>query len=139
MLRFLPFIIWFALALYAMIDCVRTPADRMPGRLAKPLWILLIILVPLGLGAVAWIIVSGAQRAEDAAAGRPIERTPRPSRPSPQRRSSRPVAPDDDPDFLAQLEQQARAKRRERRKREREGRQPETRPADDELPEQSGD
>lgn len=118
MLRFLPFILWFALALYAVIDCVRTPAHQMPGRLAKPVWLLLIVLVPVGLGAVGWIVVAGAQRAEDRqqAASRPGT-TPRPM---PRRRPSRPVAPDDDPDFLAQLEQQARARRREERRRERE-------------------
>lgn len=119
MLRFLPFILWFALALYAVIDCVRTPTHQMPGRLAKPLWLLLIVLVPVGLGAVAWIIVAGAQRAEDRQQF-PAERRSTTPRPAPRRRPSRAVAPDDDPDFLAQLEQQARARRREERRRERE-------------------
>lgn len=119
MARFIPFIAWFALALYASIDCGRTPRESMPGRLAKPLWFLIIILVPFGLGAVAWIVVKGAQQVEDRqryGGGFNVPSAPNfPSFPNAPRRRRGPVAPDDDPNFLAHLEQQARARRREER------------------------
>lgn len=141
--RFLPFLLWFALALYACIDCGRTPRDAMPGRLAKPLWFVVIILVPLGLGAIAWIVVKGAQQAEDAerlgrapgsrgGSGEAAQRGPRRPRPT------GPVAPDDDPAFLAQLDQQARARRRTLRQQEQEAaRRAETEATG--TPEASGD
>lgn len=140
MARFLPFLAWFVLSLYATIDCVRTPRDRTPGGMARPLWIVVIWVIPI-LGALAWLLVKAAQRAEDGQAlarGRSREDAPSSTRSGaagPRRRG--PLAPDDDPDFLADLAQQRRARLREERRRAKEARDPrragpaadETRPA----------
>lgn len=82
----LPIIIAVALAVYAFIDCGQTERHRVRS-LTKPAW-LLIILIPI-LGPVAWLLL-GRPHAPD----RPGPRSaPRP----------RPVAPDDDPEFLRQI------------------------------------
>ena len=110
------FILWLALTLYALIDCIRTPKDNMPGKVPKILWILLILLLS-HIGAIAWIIVSRVAAAE--AKGGVIEpniwsseesvplsfgRKPTPEQPS---------APDDDPEFLEEVSRKLREKQRE--------------------------
>lgn len=110
------FILWLALTLYALIDCIRTPKDNMPGKVPKILWILLILLIS-PIGAIAWIIVSRVAAAE--AKGGVIEpniwsseesvplsfgRKPTPEQPS---------APDDDPEFLEEVSRKLREKQRE--------------------------
>lgn len=84
MLRVLLFAVGFGLSLYALIDCVRTEDNRVKS-LPKIVWLLLIVLVTY-LGPIAWIV-----------AGRDRQWPP-----FPQER--RPIAPDDDPDFLRNLE-----------------------------------
>jgi len=106
MLRFLPILLVFALALFALIDCLARDEDEIRG-LPKVIWVFVILLFPL-LGSIAWFI-----------AGRPRSAVPGgPWRPaagfgeSPRRR---PVAPDDDPDFLRGLDQRRRDEDEERR------------------------
>lgn len=77
-------VVGFGLSLYALIDCIRTEDDRVKG-LPKIVWILLIVFVSY-LGPIAWII-----------AGRDRQ-WPVPGE------QKRPVAPDDDPDFLRDLD-----------------------------------
>ena len=106
------FVLAFALQLYALLDCARTPDENMPARMPKFMWVALIILVPT-VGAIAWIIVSRVSAAERR--GGYVEPTVwsskegtsfrRPERP-------RPLAPDDDTDFLRDLEQDLRRCRR---------------------------
>lgn len=84
MLRVLLFAVGFGLSLYALIDCIRTEDNRVKS-LPKIAWILLIVLVTY-LGPIAWI-VAGRDRQWPTL---PEER--------------RPIAPDDDPDFLRNLE-----------------------------------
>ncbi len=128
------FILWLALTLYALIDCIRTPKDNMPGKVPKSLWILLILLIS-PIGAIAWIIVSRVAAAE--AKGGVIEpniwsseesvpisfgRKPTPEQPS---------APDDDPEFLEEVSRKLREKQREeyeRKKREKEDEKLQPRP-----------
>jgi len=105
--RVLPVVLGVALIIYAFIDCVRTPPRLMPPGLPKPVWLLVIALVPL-IGALAWLLVSRL----------PAQGTSRGRRP-------RPVAPDDDPEFLANLDWQARKAHYERLRREREQREAE--------------
>lgn len=139
------FILWLALTLYALIDCIRTPKDNMPGKVPKILWILLILLIS-PIGAIAWIIVSRVAAAE--AKGGVIEpniwsseesvpisfgRKPAPKQPS---------APDDDPAFLEEVSRKLREKQREeyeRKKREKEDEKLQPRPDENSDPEKSTD
>ncbi|RRD29527.1 PLD nuclease N-terminal domain-containing protein [Actinomyces bowdenii] len=110
-MRIVLIVLAFALVLYSLLDCARTPEENMPARMPKFLWIALIILFPT-VGAIAWIIVSRVKAAEER--GGYVEPTVwsskegtafrRPDRP-------RPVAPDDDPEFLRGLEQGIRRRR----------------------------
>lgn len=100
MLRFLPIILGVVVTIYALIDCVRYEEEPLPGGVPKPLWVVL-ILVLLPVGGIAWLVVSRVS-----AAGAPREAgTSGPSLRSPTRpaRRPRPMAPDDDPEFLASL------------------------------------
>ncbi|CAM3104184.1 PLD nuclease N-terminal domain-containing protein [Actinomyces slackii] len=100
-----------ALVLYALLDCARTPEDNMPARMPKLVWVCMIIIAPM-VGAIAWIIVSRVKAAEER--GGYVEPTVwssregtsfrRPERP-------RPSGPDDDPDFLRNLEQDIRRRK----------------------------
>jgi hypothetical protein len=92
--RFLPFLIAVALAVYALFSCVQTRAKDVPY-LPKLVWLVLIVFAPF-VGPVAWLLVLRAQ-------GPQPQRAPVAGRSAP-RRPTRPVAPDDDPDFLASLE-----------------------------------
>ena len=100
-----------ALTIYSLLDCARTPEESMPARMPKLLWIVIIVMVTV-IGPIAWIIVSRVKAAEDrdgaveptlwsSKEGTTFRRAERP----------RPVAPDDDPEFLRGLEQDIRRKR----------------------------
>lgn len=106
-MRYLPFILLLALTIYALVDCVRNDDAGLPVALPKGVWVILIVLFP-GIGPIAWLVVSRAGRQ----AGREgstaySTSTPPPSYRPPRRPSRpvrmRPVAPDDDPEFLASL------------------------------------
>jgi hypothetical protein len=88
--RFLPFLISLALSVYALFSCIQTPDEDVP-HLPKLVWILLIVFVPF-VGPIVWLLMLRTQSVQRDTVVRP----PKPS--------ARPVAPDDDPDFLASLE-----------------------------------
>ena len=70
---------------YGLVDVIRTDA-RLTRGISKPAWIVVMIVLPV-LGAILWLLI-----------GKP-RGTP------PQRQAQRhPTAPDDDPDFLRNLE-----------------------------------
>ncbi|RTE47679.1 hypothetical protein DDD64_08375 [Actinotignum sanguinis] len=99
--------------IYGIIDVIRTDTTRMPGRLRKPAWLALTVLVPV-LGSLLWIAFSfpvkfPQQNISLGSFGR--------GRSSSQRRR-RPVAPDDDPDFLSRLDAENRFREWERQQRE---------------------
>ncbi|WP_316523419.1 PLD nuclease N-terminal domain-containing protein [Kitasatospora brasiliensis] len=103
MLRILLTIILpLALWVWAFVDCLTTPEDEVK-HLPKVVWVLIVLLFP-PLGPIAWLI-AGKQRGflravpAEAYPGHPAD--DRPSRPAP--RGGRPMAPDDDPEFLASL------------------------------------
>lgn len=111
-MRAVAYVLALALVIYTLLDCARTPDEDMPARMPKMLWIVLVVLVPV-IGPIAWIIVSRVKAAEER--GGTVERTVWSSdkgisfhRPGP----ARPVAPDDDPEFLRGLEQELRRRRR---------------------------
>lgn len=72
-----------ALTIYSIIDCSRTPEDKIRS-LPKWAWLVIILFVP-GLGGIAWIIAG------------------RPQGPGRRRRRGKIVPPDDNPDFLGKL------------------------------------
>ncbi|MER7668027.1 PLD nuclease N-terminal domain-containing protein [Kitasatospora sp. NPDC096128] len=95
----LPLVLW----VWAFIDCLTTPEAEVK-HLPKPIWVIIVLLFP-PLGPIAWLL-AGKQRgflragAPDGQPGRP----PAGGRPGPGApRGGRPLAPDDDPEFLASL------------------------------------
>ena len=83
----------------------------MPARMPKFLWIILVVLFPT-IGPIAWIIVSRVKAAEER--GGFVEPTVWSSKEGttfrrPER--ARPMAPDDDPEFLRDLEQDIRRRK----------------------------
>lgn len=85
-LRALVTVLALGLTVFALIDCIRTDKHRVQA-LPKIVWVLVIVLVPV-VGPVAWLL-AGRSRATPGRVARPG-----------------PVAPDDDPEFLRQLEWQ---------------------------------
>lgn len=89
----------------------------MPARIPKWLWLLLIILVPI-LGSIIWLFfkyrnVLSSDYRVGGGAGRP--------NPFNRNTQSGPIAPDDDPEFLARLEARNRRQAYEERKRQENG------------------
>jgi hypothetical protein len=93
--RFLIYAIPAVVVLYALIDCILIPGS-LARSLPKWVWLVVIVLVPF-FGAVAWL-VAGRPRRDPVAAGSPggVARLV-------PRRTTGPVAPDDDPTFLRKL------------------------------------
>lgn len=91
MVRFLPFLISLVLSVYALFSCIQTPDEDVP-HLPKLVWIVLIVFVPF-VGPIVWLLMS---RTQPGPAAGTVRRSPSPG--------SRPVAPDDDPDFLKSLD-----------------------------------
>lgn len=87
MIRVLPWLIVLVAWLYGMVDCVMADRRAVRGGISKTVWFLIAVLP--AVGTALWF-----------AFGRPRGTTP-PRTGSGQGR--RPVAPDDDPDFLRGL------------------------------------
>lgn len=107
MLRVVVPIVVLVVFVYGLVDVIRTDA-RLTKGISKPAWIVVQIVLPV-VGAVLWFII-GRPRATSAA-------------PASYRHT---VAPDDDPEFLRNLEvrrrQQAEAERLKKLKDELEAR-----------------
>ena len=82
-----------AVTIYAAADWHRTPEDEMPGKIAKPIWLMIILFTATvaAIGPIAWLVLRWVSR-------------------------------DDDPEFLFRLERDIQRKRREEERRERERR-----------------
>ncbi|MER7750599.1 PLD nuclease N-terminal domain-containing protein [Kitasatospora sp. NPDC097643] len=91
----LPLALW----VWAFIDCLSTPEDEVK-HLQKPLWVIIVLLFP-PLGPIAWLVAGKRRGLRVAAEGGPDDRA-RADRPG-LRPDGRPLAPDDDPEFLASL------------------------------------
>ncbi|CCH77102.1 conserved exported hypothetical protein [Nostocoides japonicum T1-X7] len=87
MVRYLPLLLVLAVIVWALVECLQTPSTEVRA-LPKLVWVAVIVLLPI-LGAVAWFV-----------AGRP---TGHPGGGGSGRTLSRPMGPDDDPDFLRRL------------------------------------
>jgi hypothetical protein len=94
MLRVLLFVVPIALAIYALVDLVQTRDEDVQG-LPKLAWVALIVLIWV-VGPVAWLVAG--KRGRRWLPGL----SPRPAGPS-GGAPGRPIAPDDDPDFLRGL------------------------------------
>lgn len=107
MLRVLAVIAAFALLVYALSDFA-TSDERDRGGIPKWLWVIIIVVL-VYFGPLAWIAYSRSRRSAGATSG---------GRPSPgaaprgRRRPGQPVAPDDDPDFLWRLAREQREQAR---------------------------
>ena len=111
MLRIALVVAMLAVTIYAAADWHRTPEDEMPGKIAKPIWLMIILFTATiaAIGPLAWLVLRWVSRAEKAQR----KQAEAPKRPS---------APDDDPEFLFRLERDIQRKRREEERREQEGR-----------------
>lgn len=96
MLRVVGVVVVLVIFVYALVDVIRTDGRYTRG-ISKPAWIVVMIVLPL-LGAVLWFIF-----------GRPY------GKPSSQPVRRHPTAPDDDPEFLRNLETRRRNKAEEER------------------------
>ena len=101
-----------AVTIYAAADWHRTPEDEMPGKIAKPIWLMIILFTATiaAIGPIAWLVLRWVSRAEK-------KQTRAPEAPK------RPSAPDDDPEFLFRLERDIQRKRREEARRAQRSRQ----------------
>lgn len=105
MLRYLPFLLVLALWIYAFIDCLNTPEQEVK-HLPKVVWIIIVLLFgEVLIGPVAWLVAGKARKVS--ADG---------SAPSEWHRSHRTewVAPDDNPDFLKSLKDEAAPSKEEK-------------------------
>jgi hypothetical protein len=100
-MRYLGMLLLIGLVVYCVVDIVRSEDHERLGAPAA-LWVLLVVLIPV-LGSVAWLAVSRSRRA----AARAGTGTGRP------RSAPRPVAPDDDPEFLWRLDRERQTRRAE--------------------------
>ncbi|MFI2753408.1 PLD nuclease N-terminal domain-containing protein [Cellulomonas sp. P22] len=99
MLRYLPFMVDLAVLVYCLIDCIQADPDRVRN-LSKTGWIVLIVILPIA-GGVAWLVAGRPEQSRQGA-----RRPPWPSTSTagfPEYERPRPLAPDDDPEFLAGL------------------------------------
>jgi len=101
--------------LFCLLDVITTDGSEV-RHLPKIAWILMVVLIN-PVGGIAWLLVGRPQADTGSAAGRP-----RPGRPTsggsnrlPRSRPSSPLAPDDDPEFLAELRRREQELRRKKR------------------------
>ena len=109
MLRVVLSVLSVALTIFALADCIQAPEEKVRG-IPRWAWIVLVVLVPW-VGPITWLVVSRL-------GGTPEERRS-------AQQSRRPLAPDEDPEFLRRLDEDIRRERRQREqeRREREQRQ----------------
>ncbi len=102
----------FALVwIFCVVDVIMTP-ERLCRNLPKLAWVLIVLLF-LDIGALAWLIAGRPWAARTWGAGAPTlaSRPPVPAATGP----SRPTNPDDDEEFLASLRLRAEEQRRRAR------------------------
>ncbi|MGW1057462.1 PLD nuclease N-terminal domain-containing protein [Micromonospora rubida] len=92
------FLIQIVLAVCALISCLSAEEGQVRG-LPRIAWVLIILFFPL-VGSIAWFVAG-----REPAGGRPRAAGPIGRAPADRRR---PVAPDDDPEFLSSLAERSR-------------------------------
>jgi hypothetical protein len=98
MLRVVGILLLLAIYIWFIIDVIRTPAPQARS-LPKLVWLLLVVLIPL-VGGVLWFFLGRARPAPGSRFGR--------------RRG--PQAPDDDPNFLKKVDEEAWRQRMRKRR-----------------------
>ncbi len=91
------FIIDLLLLVVALIDCISTDESDVRN-LPKLAWVFIVLLFS-PVGAIAWFVAGRPRKAAAGSGGRW-----RPGAGFPEAQRPRPVAPDDDPEFLAGLD-----------------------------------
>lgn len=122
MARVLFVVLVIAVTVFALADWARADPDAMPGGLPKPLWLPLLLIVPV-FGPLVWVVTRYVARAE------------RQQSAGPRAAPAEPVPPDDDPEFLFRVERDIRRRRKDERKHGRGAKGPHpkgTRPSGDE-------
>ena len=104
--RFLLFAIAFVVVLYALIDVLVSRGDDVRS-LPKPLWVLVVLVLPV-LGAAGWFVWGRPRLLGDGGGLAPG-------------RGRGPVAPDDDPAFLRQIDDVTWSERMRQRREKRDG------------------
>jgi hypothetical protein len=94
MLRVVLFTLYIAVVVYCISDAVQRP-EKQPYGVPRWAWVMIILLFPF-LGAGAWLYMKYSRGTGG-------------SRPKPRG----PVAPDDDPEYLAWLRDQERRRKRQ--------------------------
>lgn len=119
--RAIPILIIVGLAIYSFFDVLQTSDERI-RRYPKPFW-LVMVLVPI-VGAALWWIVGRPKAAGGYGPPRIINLN--------LKSAARPVAPDDDPNFIKRLDEEAwRRKREEQRRSEQDTDSPPPEPPSD--------
>ena len=98
MVRVLLYALPVILGVWAIVDCAQTRPEDV-RRLPRALWVAVIAFVPV-IGPVLWLTTGRTRGARPAGGARP---------------APRPTAPDDDPDFLRGIDEEARRRQREGR------------------------
>jgi Phospholipase_D-nuclease N-terminal len=124
-LRYLPYLVLFALWIYAFVDCLGTPERDVRG-MPKVVWVLIILFFGTVLiGPLAWLLIGrrrgraasgGATPAEwhrEYRAGRDVRYAPE-GQPLQGPPSEDWIPPDDNPEFLRSLSELNRQNRRNR-------------------------
>ena len=100
-----------ALWIYCIFDVIAT-SDALVRNLPKVLWLLIVVLLPT-VGSIAWLLLGRPEKAGFAPGDSSYRAEPSggrwgPARPPAPRRPSGILAPDDDPEFLARLDERTR-------------------------------
>ncbi|MGQ0467721.1 MAG: PLD nuclease N-terminal domain-containing protein [Sporichthyaceae bacterium] len=107
-------LLMLVLMVWALVEVAQ--ADRSQIRLlSKPVWIILIVIAQ-PVGSIVWFVLGRPK--EGVPGGPPQQRPSMPNWPGRTQLVDRP-APDDDPEFLANLKRQAERERRAREQQQR--------------------
>ena len=88
----------FAFWVYCILDVIATDESLMRN-MPKVLWLIVVIILPT-VGSVAWLVLGRPQNASFV----PGESA---ARPLPRREKSRPLGPEDSPEFITELDDRA--------------------------------
>ncbi|MFI7211845.1 PLD nuclease N-terminal domain-containing protein [Micromonospora maritima] len=100
------FLAQIVLAVCALISCLSAEDGKVKA-LPRMVWVLVILFFPL-IGSIAWFVAGRERPAGPVGAGGAT---------APGAPARRPLAPDDDPDFLASLDERSRDEDQERLRR----------------------